>query len=129
MSRLLSRLTAESSVNLNKPLTRGEAGISIVAVGELQSRYLAEVLSISRTLQGLSRDVVSQPPTLPTEPSAPKKSLIAMLAAFGTGFGLLLWVFARQAWKNAGKNPEAAEKQAKLLAAIGLKARLHKAHV
>ena len=115
---LLDRLTAEGSAHLNKPLTRGEPGTSILAVGELQARYLGEVLSIPRSLQGLSRDVVKQPPTLPTEPVAPKKSLLAFLAALGSGFALLLWVFARQAWKNAAQDPEAAAKQAKLLAAL-----------
>ena len=119
--RLLERLTAEGATDLNKPLTRGEAGTSIVAVGELQARYLGEVLSIPRSLQGLSRDVVVQPPTLPTEPVAPKKSLIAVLAALGSGFALLLWVFMRQAWKNAAQDPQAAEKQAKLCATLGFK--------
>jgi len=126
VDRLLERLTAEGAANLNKPLTRGEAGTSIVAVGELQARYFGEVLSIPRTLQGLSRDVVvKQSPTLPTEPVAPKKSLIAVLAALGSGFALLLWVFMRQAWKNAAQDPQAAEKQAKLLAAIGFNGRPH----
>lgn len=126
VDRLLDRLTAEGAANLNKPLTRGEAGTSIVAVGELQARYFAEVLAIPRTLQGLSRDVVvKQPPTLPTEPVAPKKSLIAVLAALGSGFALLLWVFMRQAWKNAAQDPEVAGKQAKLRAAIGFKRRPH----
>lgn len=116
--RLLDRLTAEGSVDLNKPLSRGEAGTSIVAVGELQARYLGEVMSIPRSLKGLSRDVVVQPPTLPTQPIAPQKSLIAVLAALCSGFALLLWVFMRQAWKNVAQDPKAAEKQAKLLAAI-----------
>lgn len=122
-SRLLDRLTAEGAANLNQPLTRGEAGTSLAAVGELQARYFAEVLTIPRTLQGLSGDVVKQPPTLPTEPVAPKKGLIAVLAALGSGFVLLLWVFMRQAWKNAAQDPQAAEKQAKVLAAIGLQGR------
>ena len=123
VNRLLERLTAEGSANLSQPLTRGEAGTSIVAVGELQARYFSEVLSIPRALQGLSRDVVKQPPTLPAHPAAPKKSLIAVLAALGSGFALLLWVFMRQAWKNAAQDPQAAEKQTKLRTAMGLKAR------
>lgn len=121
--RLLDRLIGEDSAALNKPLTLGGANISIVAVGELQARYQADVLSIPRALQGLSRDVVAQPPTLPIEPVAPKKSLIAILAALGSGFALLLWVFMRQAWKNAAQDPDAAKKQAKLRAAIGFKGR------
>lgn len=124
--RLLGLLTtAEGSVYLHQPITRGEAGTSIVGVGELQARYFAEVLDVSRTLRGLSRDVVKQLPTLPTEPAAPEKSLIAVLAAFGSGFALLLWVFMRQAWKNAAQDPEAAEKQARLRAAMGFKGRSH----
>jgi len=119
--RLMDRLTAEGSAILNKPLKLGEAGTSIVALGELQARYLGEVLTIPRTLQGLSRDVVIQLPTLPTEPVAPKKALIAILAALGSGFALLLWVFMRQAWKNAAQDPEVEGKQAKLRAALGFK--------
>ncbi len=116
---LLARLTAEGTANLAKPLTRGEAGVSLIAVGELQARYLAEVLSIPRTLQGLTRDVVVQPPTLPIEAVAPKKSLVAALAALGTGFAMLLWVFARKAWMGASQDPLAADKQTRFRKALG----------
>ena len=121
VTRLIERLTAEGSANLNQPLTRGEAGTSIVAVGELQARYLADVINIPRTLQGLSRDVVLQPPTLPTEPVSSKKALMATLAALGTGFALLLFVFMRSAWRGAAQDPEAAQKQTRLRAALGLR--------
>ena len=88
----------------------------------MQARYFAEVLTILRSLKGLSRDeVLRQPPTLPTEATKPKKSLIAVLAALGSGFALLLWVFMRQAWKNAAQDPEMAKKQAQLRAALGIK--------
>jgi uncharacterized protein involved in exopolysaccharide biosynthesis len=117
---LLTRLTAQGTVDLAKPLTRGESGLSLMAVSEMQSRYLTEVLSIPRTLQGLTRDVVLQPPTLPIEAVAPKKSLMALLAALGTGFALLLWVFVRQAWRGAAVNPLAADKQLHLKKAFGL---------
>lgn len=69
--------------------------------------------------------LAKQLPTLPTEPAAPKKSLIAVLAALGSGFVLLLWMFMRQAWKNAAQDPEAAEKQARSRAAMGFKGRSH----
>lgn len=119
--RLLDRLTSEGSANLRQPLTRGEAGTSIVAVGELQALYFAEVLSIPRALQGLSRDIVVQQPTLPAEPIGPQKGLIAVLAAIGSSLALLLWVFMRQAWMNAKQDPEVAVKQAKLRATLGFK--------
>lgn len=121
--QLLESLPKEGGTYLRKPLTRAEAGTTIVAIGALQDRYFSEVLSIPRSLRGLTRDVVVQPPTLPTQPVAPKKSLIAVLAALGSGFALLLWVFMRQAWKNAAQDPEAAEKQARLRAAMVFKGR------
>jgi hypothetical protein len=121
VTRLIGRLDSEVGTNLSKPLTRGEAGTSFVGLGELQARYLGEVLSIPRELQGLSRDVVKQPPTLPTEPVSPKKGLIAALAAIAAGFVFLLWVFMRQAWRNAARDPQAAERQGQLAAALGIK--------
>jgi hypothetical protein len=121
--RLQDQLITEGAVPLVKSLTRGEAGASIVAIGELQSRYLGEVLNIPRQLTGLTRDVVKQPPTLPTEPVAPKKSFIVVLSVFGSGVALLLWVFMRQAWKIGEQDPQTAEKQAKLRAAIGMNPR------
>ena len=115
---LLDRLMSESTANLNRALTRGEVGVSVVALGELQARYFSEVLTIPRTLQGLSRDLIVQPPTLPTEP-ATKRGLTALLATFVGGFALLLWVFAREAWRRAAQDSKSAEKQARLRRSLG----------
>lgn len=46
-----------------------------------------------------------------------------MLAALGTGFALLLWVFMHHSWRRAAQDPQTADKQARLRAAIGFKAR------
>lgn len=121
VERLLKKLTTEGASNLSQPLTRGEAGTSIVAIGELQTKFLSEVLVIPRQLKGYSRDVIRQPPTLPTEPVSPKKGLITILAAVLSGFALLLWVFIREAWCRAIQDPDKAEKQKRLKAALGLK--------
>ena len=117
---LLDRLMSDSS-NLNRALTRGEAGLGLVALGELQARYFTEVLTIPRTMRGLSRDVIVQPPTLPAEPAGLKKALIALLATVAGGFVTLLWVFARQAWRTAAMDPKSAEKQARLSRSLGFK--------
>ena len=122
VSRLLDRLTDGGGTLLNKPLTLGDAGTGLVAAGELKARYLNEVLNIPRALEGVSHDVVVQSPTLPVDPVAPKKGLIAVLTALGSGFALLLWVFMRQAWRGAAQDPEAAQKKAKLRAALGFNA-------
>lgn len=119
VTTLLNTLSVDGAVSLGKPLTLGEAGTSLVGLGELQTRYLNDVLGIPRTLQGLSRDVVKQPPTLPTEPVSNKKALIAVMSTLGAGFALLLFVFMRQAWRNASQDPETAPKMVRLRAAFG----------
>ena len=120
-SGLLARLSKESAGYLAQPLTRGEAGTTLASVGDLQTRYLNEVLSVTRALQGLSRDVVVQPPTLPTEHVPSKKSMSAMLAALAAGFVLLVVVFVRRSWRKLAAQPEAASKLGRLRAAIKLK--------
>lgn len=121
LTRRQERLSAEGLSDLRKSLTKGDEGAGIVNVSDLQSRYLGEVLSIQRTLLGLSRNVVKQTPTLPTEPVSAKKGLIAILATLGSGFVLLLWVFMRSAWKNAAQDLGVAVKQARLRSALGFK--------
>lgn len=118
VNRLLERLTSEGSTTLNQPLTRGEAVTSLVAVGELQNLYLRDVLAIPRAIKGFSRDVVLQPPTLPSKAIAPKKGLMAVVATLATGIALILFVFIRAAWRNAGTDPEFARKQTELLASL-----------
>lgn len=65
---------------------------------------------------------VAQPPE---RKSKPKKALIAIIATLATGFALLLWVFVRQALRNASNSPETAEKLQSLRTgwrrALGLK--------
>jgi tyrosine-protein kinase Etk/Wzc len=50
----------------------------------------------------------------PEKKSKPKKALIAIIATLASGFALLLFVFIRQALRNAGQDPEAASKLARL---------------
>lgn len=54
----------------------------------------------------------------PERKSKPKKALIAMAATLGSGFALLLFVFIRQALRNAGQSPESAEKMLRLRTSI-----------
>jgi tyrosine-protein kinase Etk/Wzc len=46
----------------------------------------------------------------PERKSKPKKALIAIIATLGAGFALLLFVFIRQAMRNAKQDPESAQK-------------------
>ena len=121
LPRFQERWSAEDPSGSGKSLTSGDAAAGLVIMADLQARYLGEVLSIQRALSGLSRDVVKQSPTLPTEPIPAKKGLRAIMATLGSGFALLLWVFMRSAWKNAALDPAVAEKQARLRCALGFK--------
>ena len=123
VQRLLNALSTEGAASLGKPLTRGEAGTSFVAVGELQARYLDESLVIPRLLQGLSRSVVRQSPTLPTDAAAPRKGLIVMAVVIGSAVIFFLWVVVGAGWRKAARNPQVAAKQAKVIVCLGLRGR------
>lgn len=53
----------------------------------------------------------------PERKAKPKKALIAVITTLATGFALLLFVFLRQAWANAQRDGESAQKVQKLKAA------------
>lgn len=77
------------------------------------------VLDMERRLEGLDNDDVVQAPTLPESSVKPKKSMIAIGATVASGFLLLLFVFARQAWRSAQENsPEQARKLARIRQAL-----------
>ena len=47
-THFVEHFTPKDSTNLNNPLPLGQGGATIVAVMDLQARYLSEMLSISR---------------------------------------------------------------------------------
>ena len=67
-------------------------------------------LDIEKLLQGLDASALVQEATLPTRHINPKRGLVATITALATGFALLLFVFIRQALRNASQNDESAEK-------------------
>lgn len=119
--QLVGRLANENANNLDKPLTRGEASVPILAIGELQSRYLELVLETSRLLRGYTRAVVKQPPTLPSTPESADIGLVSLLTALATALLLMLWVFVVAAWRSAARDPRVAPKLMRLRSALGLK--------
>lgn len=72
-----------------------------------------EMARIDESREGATIQVLdaAEPPELK---SKPKKALIAVIATLASGFALLLFVFVRQALRNAGQNPESAQKLAAL---------------
>lgn len=106
------------------------ANIAAGKVTEATSRLYGELLAVNsarqravldmeRRLEGLDNDDVVQAPTLPESSVKPKKSMIAIGATVASGFLLLLFVFARQAWRSAQENsPEQARKLARIRQAL-----------
>jgi LPS O-antigen subunit length determinant protein (WzzB/FepE family) len=112
--RALSQLVVET------PLAAGrlEAGMSVVAIGELGDRYLDQILFISREIEGMQREVIRQAPTLPTWPVRPRKAFLAVsaaLLAFVLVYGALL---LRYLMERGRADPHGAENMRRLREAL-----------
>jgi len=84
---------------------------------ELQNRlHLLE-----RRATGVSDSNLLQGPTLPLSPVSPRKALIALLGALGSGFALLMFVFMRQAWKTNSMTEQQRQRWLALRKKYGLK--------
>ena len=92
-SALMGAAKSENAVNAG---LQGYA--ELIAV---QQSLVIQIANDERSLRGLSDANLAQPPILPTQHVAPKRSLISVLAALATGFALLLFVFIRKALANA----------------------------
>lgn len=136
MERLRKQLTAEKDrLESGEALEQqtGELLATGKASGEATSRLYGELLKsnterlaaiaqLESRMHGLTAaDNWVQQPSLPEEAVAPKKSLIAIAATFGSGFLLLVFVFMRQALRTASNNPEQASKVQRLRKALGFK--------
>jgi uncharacterized protein involved in exopolysaccharide biosynthesis len=68
-----------------------------------------EMAKVDESREGATIQVLDKadPPELK---SKPKKAQIAIIATLATGFALLLFVFIRQAMRNARQDPESAQK-------------------
>jgi len=118
VGRLLRNLADDNGATLGKPLTKGDAGATIVSIGQLQSQYLNDVLVLPRALRGITRDVVKQRPTLVVAGGRESsRGVIAASAAVSVGIVLLVWILVRRAWAIAAQDPGLAAKQRRLLEA------------
>lgn len=79
-----------------------------------------QISTLETQLEGLSEAQLVQPPTLPEEPSQPKKGLIALAVAFAAALALLLTVFMRQTFRTTLANAPALEKVARIRQSLGL---------
>lgn len=74
-----------------------------------------EMAKVDESREGATIQVLDKA-ELPELKNKPKKALIAILATLATGFALLLFVFIRQALRNANQDQESAQKLATLKA-------------
>ncbi len=84
---------------------------------EMQRR----VKEIDTRLEGITEASVLQQPTLPTQPVAPRKLIIALVSAIGTAFLLLIGIFVRQSWRVSGSSPQNIDRLLAMQRKYGLK--------
>jgi len=119
LDQLLARLTSETPVYFGGTVTRGDHGLTLVSLGELQARYFAEAQSIPRTLQGVTRDVVRQQPSLASKPDPAGNTGMAILTAVATFLILLIAVLVKHMMDRFVHDPDNATSLARLRAALG----------
>lgn len=99
----------------NSEMARGYAEL-LGATGAAQS----QIIALESQLEGLSEAQVVQSPTLPEDPSQPKKALIAIGATLVAALALLLFVFIRQALRNTAVNGTNSAKLLRIRKSLGL---------
>lgn len=68
-----------------------------------------EIARVDESREGAVIQVLD-PAQPPERKSKPKRALVAIITTLAAGFALLLWVFVRQAMRNASQNPETSGK-------------------
>jgi uncharacterized protein involved in exopolysaccharide biosynthesis len=117
VSDLFDRLTGETP-KLVLPGMQNELASSLSGLLSQRAIHIANIEALKLALAGVSRDVIVVPPTLPDEPSWPKKTLVAASAAAGTVLVLLLFLFCRQAWNVGEASPQTRKKLAQIASAL-----------
>lgn len=108
---------------LENPSTGTNTGAlaeSIASISSSMVEIQTAIHKVDQTMHGLSNEDLVQAPTLPKKPSAPKKKLIAAVAAVVIGFLVLVFVLLRQSWRAS----HAIELHSERLAALKRRYRL-----
>ena len=98
---------------------QNDAGLEVVMkhyatlTAEVARKEL-ENIELKKTLTVKGAEVFVQQPSLPQRKTSPKRGIVMLLALFASGFALLLFVFIRNAWRNASQDKEAAAKIKKI---------------
>ena len=111
---LQSRPKGPVRARLEAQLAEAQGLLKNAAIAQIQ------VSALEAQLEGISEAQLVQAPTLPQKASQPKKAQLAIVATLATGLALLLFIFMRQALRNATADVEAARKWARIRRALGL---------
>lgn len=76
---------------------------------------------LARKLETRGDEVYVQKASLPERKSAPKRSLVVIIAVLASGFALLMFVFVRKAWRGASQDADASAKIAVIKKSLGLR--------
>ncbi|NDP63252.1 hypothetical protein [Polaromonas sp.] len=79
-----------------------------------------QIVLLEAQLEGLSDAQLVQLPTLPDNPSHPKKGLIAISATLTAGLALLIFIFIRQSLRNTLVSGTNSEKLLRIRKSMGL---------
>jgi uncharacterized protein involved in exopolysaccharide biosynthesis len=112
-AKLLEKRLEQTSGNGFSEVAQGYANL----MGVIDKSQVSQV-DVEKKLKGLDSSDVLQHPTLPTKKAAPKQGLVTIMATLAAGFTLLLFVFIRQALRNAKQDTESAQKLTALLASL-----------
>lgn len=100
--------------------TQKTALSSMAGLRELMDRYRAQIHDIERAMNGLSRDVVIQAPTLANRPTERPYIATFFKVMFGAELFFLMWVLGRHALETAVRNPETAQKLGRIRGSLYL---------
>ncbi len=110
LSQVISRL-AQNITRMSGDSEASSQVYSLLLTQRLNSQQTLQDIELS--LKPFGDEAFVQTPSLPDKPTKPKKRLIAVVTTLATGFGLLVFVFLRQALRNAKRhNPQDAERLA-----------------
>lgn len=111
LNKALPSLTRQmdSSTNLSDDAARAYTSL-------LQQRDAVQIAlqEVKKRLQPFGDEVFIQMPTMPDKTVKPKKGLIVVLTTLTSGLALLIWVFVRQAMRNAARNSQDAQRIASI---------------
>lgn len=104
-AKLLERRLEQVSGNGASEVAQGYAQLIVVIEKTQESQ-----IRVEKELKGIDSSDLLQAPTLSTNKSGPKNSFIAVVAILASGLATQIFVFMRQALRNASQNEVSAQK-------------------